>query len=258
MTRFTSEAIVIRTDVRGESDLQVSLLTPGRGRVSAIAKGALRSMKRFAGALDLGAVIEAGLLAAPRTGRAMIEHASVKSSFPSMREGPLALARASLIIEVASLTVAELEPAPGAYAMLKRGLERTCAEPGADRWPVTYAWRLLAVAGYRPMLTSCVHCGRQDLGLKTAFCSDGGGLLCPDCCRLPSSRTGLSPDHRRPVSLDTVKTLEAVISLPEERLAVMAFTRKTLAQARSLLAPFAAWRLGRPLHSLAFIERMSN
>ena len=51
--RIRSEAILLRLVDFGESDRIVHLLCPEVGRLTAIAKGARRSVKRFGGSLDL-------------------------------------------------------------------------------------------------------------------------------------------------------------------------------------------------------------
>src|ERR1700683_1803928 len=52
MAVFTSEAVVLRTWPVQESDLIVSLFTRDYGRVKGVAKAALKSRKRFGGALE--------------------------------------------------------------------------------------------------------------------------------------------------------------------------------------------------------------
>ena len=51
--RFEDAALVLRRFPYGESSLLVHLLTPGHGRISAIAKGAYRPSSGFWGVLDL-------------------------------------------------------------------------------------------------------------------------------------------------------------------------------------------------------------
>ncbi len=53
MATVQTEALVLRIVDFGESDRILHLLLPGEGRVTAIAKGARRSVRRFAGTLDL-------------------------------------------------------------------------------------------------------------------------------------------------------------------------------------------------------------
>ena len=72
MTRWATKAIVLRSEAAGESDRRVILLTPGQGRVSALAKGALKSLKRFAGLFDRFELLSVGLMIGPRTNRVMI------------------------------------------------------------------------------------------------------------------------------------------------------------------------------------------
>ena len=54
MSGLRTEALLLRALDFGESDRIVHLLTPERGRVAAIAKGARRSVRRFPGTLDIG------------------------------------------------------------------------------------------------------------------------------------------------------------------------------------------------------------
>ena len=61
MAVIDSEAIVLRGVRYGESDLILALLTPGMGRVSAIAKGARRPTSRQGGRLQPGVRLRASL-----------------------------------------------------------------------------------------------------------------------------------------------------------------------------------------------------
>lgn len=53
MPDFSTQAVVLRSVDYGDSDKIVTLFTSGYGKISAIAKGAKRSMKRFGGTLEL-------------------------------------------------------------------------------------------------------------------------------------------------------------------------------------------------------------
>src|SRR5579863_8340958 len=52
MSELTSEAVVLRTWPVHEADLIVSLFTRDFGRLKGVAKSALKSRKRFGGALE--------------------------------------------------------------------------------------------------------------------------------------------------------------------------------------------------------------
>src|ERR671939_431638 len=60
-TAITTDAILLRSIAYGESDRVVTLLGRSTGRVSALARGARKSVRRFGGGLGLGATGEASL-----------------------------------------------------------------------------------------------------------------------------------------------------------------------------------------------------
>ena len=66
MSRLTCIAVVLRTRPYGESDLIVDLFTESHGRTSVIAKGALRSKKRYMGVLELGHILKVDYLIKPQ------------------------------------------------------------------------------------------------------------------------------------------------------------------------------------------------
>src|SRR3954469_7690398 len=60
-TAITTDAILLRSVAYGEADRVVTLLGRTTGRVSALARGARKSTKRFGGGLGLGASGQAAL-----------------------------------------------------------------------------------------------------------------------------------------------------------------------------------------------------
>jgi DNA repair protein RecO (recombination protein O) len=257
MTRWNTQAVVLRSDPQGESDLLVRMLTPGQGLVSAVAKGALRSKKRFAGIFDLAQVIEAGLMTAPRSGRVMVEHASVKAYFPGFRDHPMRLARASLLIEIALLGVAEAQPSTLIFNNLRQGLYRLHSEPDSDRWAAAYSYRMLAGLGYKPGLDCCVRCRKKASGRGIIFNTAAGGILCPDCCgHEEAAGSDLPSGDRLVISMDTARTLTEIMRSPEKRLSRISFTRNALSQAMDILPPFIAYHLHRRSRTLEFMRQM--
>jgi DNA repair protein RecO (recombination protein O) len=259
MIQWTTEAIVLSADAQGESDLRALSLTRKQGRLAAVAKGALRSRKRFIGVFDPGQVIEAGFMIAPRSGRVMIEHAVAREQFPRFRESPLRLARACLLLETALLLAPESAPAPELFDNLRRGLFRLHDEPDSDRWALVYAFRMISALGYRPGLDCCVRCLAGTLGTKTVFSPAAGGVLCASCCEheqaIDSSGTGAAVLELSP---DASRTLTEVMKVPEARLSRISFTRNALGQAREVLNLFIAHHLPRPSRALPFMESLEK
>jgi len=259
MTQWTASAIVLFAEPQGESDLRVQMLTPRQGRITAMAKGALKSQKRFAGLFDTAQLLEIGLMTTPRTSRVMIEHAALREQFPRLRQNPLRLARASLLLELAILAAPENQAAPGLFSLLQLGLGKLHAEPDNDRWAVAYAFRMLAELGYQPALDCCVRCLRLAGWPEMLFHPAAGGLLCGPCCEHEAAGDGRAVSRDQiAISMDTARTVTEIMKSPENRLPRIMFTRNALAQARDILEAFIAHHLFRPSRSLLFIRRFED
>jgi DNA repair protein RecO (recombination protein O) len=79
----TTEALVLRSVEFGESDLIVHLLMPDAGRLTAIAKGARRSLRRFPGTLDLFNHLRVQVAQRRSAGLARLEQATLIEPFTS-------------------------------------------------------------------------------------------------------------------------------------------------------------------------------
>ncbi len=87
MPTHKTEAILLRAVDIGEMDRIVHLLTPDHGRVTAMAKSARKSVKRFPGTLDLMNHLDVELQLRP--GRmTCIGRATLISPFLTLRSDP--------------------------------------------------------------------------------------------------------------------------------------------------------------------------
>ena len=184
MSEFVSPAVVLRTRQLRESDLIVVVLTPGRGKIDCIARGARRSRRRFPGGLPVGA---RGEIAVGR-GRGALE---VLSSFtPTSDHGGLGrdlevFAYVAYLCELCEQLVDGQSADPGTFARLCEALEATLSppDPGAGGRPALlrrFELGLLDGLGLLPSLDGCGVCGLP--GHETeegiAFSVARGGVLC--------------------------------------------------------------------------------
>ena len=162
MANVQCEAIVLRVLEFGESDRIVHLLTPEWGRVTAIAKGAKRSRKRFAGTLDLFHRLRVQLERRRPTSMVRLEHTRLLESHPALRTDPRRFALASYLIELIDRLATEGDGAGEAARVYRAALATlaslTTLPPDAGT-QVLLELRLLAVLGLRPELARCVRCG---------------------------------------------------------------------------------------------------
>lgn len=170
---YREHGIVLRTYKLGEADRIVVLLTEGRGKVRAVAKGVRKTSSRF------GARLEPTSHAALQlySGRQLdtVTQAETVDSFGVLRADLARLTKAVALLEAVDQVAQEHEPNPGLYQLLLGGLRRLAA---ADS-PLLVAgffWKLLALEGVQPMVERCVTCG--DEGDLVAFDLGEGGMLC--------------------------------------------------------------------------------
>ena len=178
MALYRELGIVLRTYKLGEADRIVVLLTKGRGKVRAVAKGVRRTKSRFGARLEPGGHITAQFY----EGRELdvITQAEWVDHFPVVREDLERLGQAQVMLEAVDQVGREGEASPQLYQLLLRALRSLDGDGGRLVAPA-FLFKLLALEGLRPVVDHCVVCDRTDD--LVAFDTDSGGVLCRGCRR---------------------------------------------------------------------------
>lgn len=178
MALYREVGIVLRTMRLGEADKIVTLVTQGRGKVRAVAKGVRKTKSRFGGRLEplqhVSLQLYEGRNLDTITQVETIEH------FRGIREDLDRLTQATTMLEVVDALVQEGEENPRLHQMLLGALRTLEAAPSPLVVP-SFFWKLLAHEGFRPLLEQCASCGAE--GELVAFDLEQGGTLCRDCAR---------------------------------------------------------------------------
>jgi DNA repair protein RecO (recombination protein O) len=180
-----TEAVVLRSMRYGEADRILHVYTPGRGRVSAIAKGVRRARSRFGGRLEpffrLNIELHEG-----RSELLTVTGAQTVDGFARLRGDARALDAAARACDAVGRLFETSEPHPGVFNLLCRQLtlldERAGAETErAGGWSAALAFRLklLLAAGLAPQLGACASCGEPEH--LVGFSGAAGGVVCAAC-----------------------------------------------------------------------------
>lgn len=243
--RIRSEAILLRSVDFGESDRIVHLLCPRTGRLTAIAKGARRSVKRFAGALDLCNLLRVQVEQRRSQSMARLDQAVLVHPYLGLREQPARFALACYLLEM----VDRMAPEGGAPADLERIYAFTrsalrlveTAQPDAQLWTLLEL-RALAALGLRPELRRCVGCrGALSAGDAVEFRIADGGVSCATC--------SLGKEGTMRVQLGTLRSLDRALELPLDGLGRLVLGGEALAEAQQLVARFQRFHVGIELRS---------
>ncbi len=184
MATIETEAVVLRTLRYGESDAILSLLTPGLGRVSAIAKGARKPTSRQGGRLQPGVRLHV-MLVEGRGDLMTLRSTQVVDAGAGLWVDGYRLLAAGCVLEAALRVVPEHEEAAASFNVITRALVLLRAtppregEPRLDPIVLGTQAKLLAASGLVPRLASCAACGAAPP--LTGFSATAGGAVCTPC-----------------------------------------------------------------------------
>ncbi|MFP6622982.1 MAG: DNA repair protein RecO [Myxococcota bacterium] len=243
-------ALVLRAREFGEADLIVHLLTPGRGRVTVMAKHARKSMRRFPGSLDLFNHLEVKIHPSRRGGMPLLDRARLLSPFLPLRKDSVRYALACYVMELLSRLAPEEGVGPemeSIYAFALEALQALEVGHPDVRMRVLIELRALEALGLRPELRHCVRCGKECGGSgPVSFHVADGGVICSPCADPAESLL--------PVHLGTLRALEQGLSFPIRDLSRLTLAPQALAEAQQIVGRFQRFHLGIELRSERFLS----
>jgi DNA repair protein RecO (recombination protein O) len=168
------------------ADRLVTLLTPGHGRVAAVARGACLPRGRLGSALEPFVVSRVILAPARGEGLYRAEGADPLRRFPRL-SADLTRCQAAGLVCAWARALAREEPSPRRFQLLVDTLAALNAPEHAVA-PVVgaFLWRQAAHAGVAPRLDGCVACGaacgaRYADTAPAALRPEPGGGVCGNC-----------------------------------------------------------------------------
>ncbi|MCB9556102.1 MAG: DNA repair protein RecO [Deltaproteobacteria bacterium] len=242
----TTLALLAQSVDYGESDRVCTLLTREIGRVTAFARAARRSRRRFGGALGLFVVGEA-TLKSRRSGQMLsLERFVVTQDLSvALSRDVVKVAHASYMVELAREVWPEHQREPAIFELLVDALATLARLAPTATLLRAYEYRLLSLAGIVPILEQCARCGGSAIGEGLAINLQIGGVICRDCGPVG-----------QPVSAALISYLG---QLDRDELAQRAadqVDRDTAYTARELLQQVIHGHLGRELKTLKVIAQL--
>ncbi|MBI2683236.1 MAG: DNA repair protein RecO [Acidobacteriales bacterium] len=181
-----SEAIVLRSYPLREADLLVTFFTRAEGKLKGVARSAMKSRRRFGGALEPLTVVR--VYWEQREGQELMRIDScdvLDSPLTATVDYPRAVALA-YVGELLDQLLPDHEPNDAVFRLALAVLQNLRA--GAIWMPLTYfdLW-LVRLVGLLPELHVCIECGAGLDGQRAYFHPLADGLMCAEHKRLVSS-----------------------------------------------------------------------
>jgi DNA repair protein RecO (recombination protein O) len=177
MSVHTSEAVVLRTWPLHEADLIVSFFTRDYGRIKGVAKSALKSRKRFGGALEPMTLARAWFAEKPRQELVRLDQLEILRSPLATPVDQVRMTVLSFFAELLDEVLPEHDPQETVFRLLVSVLEQTTVE---QPWmPLTYfsLW-MTRLMGLLPDIAHCTACGEALRPGEVYFQSYADGLFC--------------------------------------------------------------------------------
>lgn len=241
----STPAVILRTSQVRESDLVVILLTPRKGKLETIARGARKSRKRFPGGLPAGARGEASV-AQGRGSLLRLDGFSALADHSGLGRDLDAFAYVSYLCELTDHLVVGQTPDARLFGALCLAIEEAMAGSPTPIVLRRYELALLDCLGLLPTFGHCCVCGdRVDTTGPVAYEAARGGALC--------ERHGSGHRHLDPAVLAACEALVTTAGDPLE--GATAAQRKAV---RDLALEVVRRHLRRPLKSLEFFAQMPS
>ena len=244
---LTSEAVVLRTWPVHEADLIVSFFTRDYGKVRGVAKSALKSRKRFGGALEPMTVARAWFAERPRQELVRLDQLEIMRSPLS---APVDLARMTVLsffAEVLDEVLPDHDPQETVFRLVVAVLEQTTVE---RPWmPLTYfsLW-MTRLTGLLPDIAHCTACGEALAAGETSFNLFGDGLFCPR--HRGGNASGLSAD--------SWQLAQRMLRAPASAFAAEAWPRRRAQDLRQFTLQSMERHLERKLRSAEALARLGG
>ena len=182
MPVLTSEAVILRTWPVHEADLIVSLFTRDYGKLRGVAKSALKSRKRFGGALEPMTLARAWFVERPGQELARLDQLEIIRSPLSAPVDQGRLAVLSFFAEVLEEALPEHDPQDTIFRLVVSVLEHTgeVRSESLQPWmPLTYfsLW-MTRLMGLLPDIAHCTVCGEALVPAEVSFNTHADGLFC--------------------------------------------------------------------------------
>jgi DNA repair protein RecO (recombination protein O) len=254
VSSLCTPAILLRTINYGEADRVVTLLGRSTGRLSALARGARKSQKRFGGGLGLCSIGEAGLRERNGAELLTLERFDLEESYGSFATDIARMAHAAYVAELVSKLCAPRQAEAAVYDWLRAFLAVLDRDGASAECLRVFELGLLTHLGFGPMVDSCAVCGgaRFPSGASAddvAFRWDPsrGGAVCGACGR-----------NGRPVRPVVMAALRRLASPSPAMSPPPPLPADVNRGCREAILEIIKLHITGPLHSLEFIAKLSK
>jgi DNA repair protein RecO (recombination protein O) len=243
---YKTEGVVLKHSYIGEADALVTLCTPDRGKLRAVARGVRRPKSRLAGHLE--PLTHCTMMLAEGRTLDVVSGCATLDSFQGIKSDLWLLSCGLYTADLTDRLSAEGAENRPLFRLLLDALHSLAV--GVDPALVLryFELRALACSGYLPELWECAVCHRKLEAITNYFSPAAAGLLCPSC----RGKEGLS----RPASVDSVKVLRFFARNECPALARLRLKPRLAREIEDLMQGYVTYVLDREVTSAKWLREL--
>ncbi|MBN1657137.1 MAG: DNA repair protein RecO [Anaerolineae bacterium] len=248
----TSGIILRRTDF-GEADRLLTVLTPDRGKLRLVAKGARKPSSRKSGHVEL--FCHTHFLVAVGRDLDIITQAETVEPFLALRDDLLTTTYAYYVAELADAFIGEedvsqpmFDLVEDAMGWINQAAMTTEFEKVLPLMARYYEIHVLGLAGYQPQLYVCGLCKKSLEPTVNYMSAAEGGVLCAAC--------GYRHVGTAELSVNAQKVLRFLQTHEWESVRLLRLTEATQRELERTLGDYITYYLERKLKSVDFMNRL--
>lgn len=244
---FRTQAIILKRRDFGEADRLLTVMTPERGKLTLLAKGARKPTSHKSGHVELFTRVD--MLIQRGRDLDIVSQAEMQMPYLALREDLGRGAYANYTVELLDrFTGAEDDDFPGLFQLLDDTLNRLCHDDDPRLVVRYYEMRLLDMVGFRPELNTCAV-SQEPIQAEDQFFSYAlGGVVSPAYAQ---ANAGLIP-----VTLLTLKLLRHMQRSAYSHVQSLSITPELHDETERLMLGYLTYLLERKLQSVDFIRRI--
>ena len=246
-----TDAVVLDCIDHGESDIIVTLFCRDSGRITAIAKGAKKSKKRFVNKLELFSFLHVTYQQKNSRSMAFLAEAELYTSFLNIRQDLELYTVASVIQEFLLIAMRDGEVDNRVFRLSLWALHNLNQTKQPKTVLILFLLRFFDYVGYRPTFDTCHQCSSpvSNHG-QYNFDVIGGGIICVKC--YTNSHRGI------PLSHGTIKILSFAQDQTLEKLHRLRLSGTLLQEALALLHSYGRQLFQRDITSWKSLKKRYN
>ncbi|MCU0496141.1 MAG: DNA repair protein RecO [Anaerolineae bacterium] len=176
---FRTKALILKRRDFGEADRLLTILTPSRGKLEVVAKGARKPTSTKTGHVEL--FTKADMLISKGRNLDLVSQAEMIAPYLPLRESLERGAYANYVTELTDRFIAEADDVnnQAVFELLDTAFDRLCQDEDVRLVTRYFELRLLDLTGFRPELQQCVISYQQVQPEDQYFSFAEGGVVTP-------------------------------------------------------------------------------